>query len=113
MFTEQEVSGIVHELCSELAVLFPGQRLDAILFGSYARREAESGSDIDVMILTDSSRAEIAEKNWQIGDIAADLLMHYGVMVSPVVENRDFFSDNTNTLPFFQNVVKEGVRISA
>ena len=113
MFTEQEVAKIIRELCAEVSALFPGEKLEAILFGSYARRDAEPGSDIDVMILADSSRNEIADKNWDIGNIAADILMNYGVVVSPVVENREFFRKNTDALPFYRNIANEGVRLSA
>ena len=42
---------------------------------------------------------------------AADLLLEYGVVLSPVVENRDYFRAHARTLPFFQNVQREGVRL--
>lgn len=35
------------------------------------------------------SRHDISEKNWQIGDLAAELLLEHGIVVSPLVENRD------------------------
>ena len=65
------------------------------------------------MFLADASRQEIAEKNWQIGEAAADLLMEHGVVVSPIVENRAYFHDHANLLPFYRNVQREGVSIRA
>ena len=51
MRTRQEVTTIVAELCSRIALLFPQDKIEAILFGSYARGDADPGSDIDVLIL--------------------------------------------------------------
>lgn len=113
MRSQQDVNSIIRQLCSGLKPLFPQGSMEAILFGSYARGDADEESDIDVMILVDSSRQEISEKTWQIGDVAAELLLNNGVMVSPVVENRAYFQKNAALLPLYQNVVREGVRVRA
>lgn len=55
MLTNQEMKKIVAELCGSVASLFPQNKAEAILFGSYARGDAEPGSDIDVLILVDAS----------------------------------------------------------
>ena len=47
MRTRQEVNIIVMELCGRIALLFPQDKIEAILFGSYARGDADLGSDID------------------------------------------------------------------
>ena len=54
MPTNQEVEKIVEELCGSVTSLFPQTKIKAILFGSYARGDAEPGSDIDVLILVDA-----------------------------------------------------------
>ena len=113
MRTNLEVRKIIAEVSISMASLFPQNQIEAILFGSYARGDAEPGSDIDVLILVDASRQDISAQNWQVGDMAAELLLNYGVVVSPIVENRDYFNRNMNVLPFYRNVDREGVRISA
>ena len=110
MRTPQEVSAIINQLCSGLKPLFPQGSMEAILFGSYARGEADADSDIDVMVLVDSSRQDISEKTWEISSVAADLLLDRGVMVSPIVENRRYFQDNMGFLPFYQNIAREGIK---
>lgn len=67
MLTNQEVKKVVEELCGSVASLFPQNQIEAILFGSYARSNAEPGSDIDVLILVDASRQDISARNWQVG----------------------------------------------
>lgn len=113
MQTKQNVENIVAQLCLRIASLFPQDKIDAILFGSYARGDADPDSDIDILFLVDASRQEISACNWQIGDLAADFLLEHGIMVSPIVENRDYFSANSNVLPFYRNIVHEGVRMGA
>lgn len=113
MRSQQEVNRIVRQLCSGLKPLFPQDTMEAILFGSYARGDADAESDIDVMVLVDSSRQDISQKTGGISSVAADLLLDLGVMVSPIVENRRYFQDHVGLLPFYQNIVREGVRYNA
>lgn len=113
MCSQTELKSIILELRDALRPLFPEQNFEVILFGSYARNEADETSDIDLLFLVDAPREEILEKNWQVGDAAAELLMDYGVVVSPIVENREYYRANAQTLPFFRNIEREGVRVSA
>lgn len=111
MCSMDEARNIVNQMSENIRSLFPQDRPDVILFGSYARSTPEDGSDIDVMYLVDASREEITDKNWQVGAAAANLLLEHGIVVSPVVENRDYFQRNAEVLPFFRNIKREGVRI--
>lgn len=113
MCSQSEVYDILARLRKGLTVLFPHENMELILFGSYARQEAQEGSDIDVMVLVNASRQEIAKRNWQVGEVASDLLLDCGVVVSPIVENRDYYHANAQLLPFFRNVQREGVAVSA
>lgn len=113
MYSQSEIQGFIRNLNQGISMLFPKENIEIILFGSYARNEATSDSDLDVLILVDSPRNVIADKNWQIGELAAEILLEYGVVVSPIVENREFFIRNLAVLPFFQVINKEGVRINA
>ena len=113
MCSQLEVRTIIAQLRESLADIFPHEQFDVILFGSYARNDADDGSDIDVMFLVDASRQTIAEKHWQVGEAAAEVLMDFGIVVSPIVENRAYYHANADLLPFFKNVQREGVRISA
>ena len=113
MRSQLEVRTIIVQIRESLERIFPQEQFDVILFGSYARNDADDGSDIDVMFLVDSSRQTIQEKHWQVGEAAAEVLMDHGIVVSPIVENRAYYHANANILPFFKNVQREGVRISA
>lgn len=112
MCSQDEICLIISQICKRMNSIFPNEQFDVILFGSYARNEADDSSDIDVMFLVDSSRQSIQEKYWQVGEAAAEALMAYGIVISPVVENRAYYHANVNIIPFFKNVQREGVKIS-
>ena len=113
MCSRQTAFEIIEGMSKRIRKLFPNGKLDVILYGSYARNEETDESDIDILYLVDESREAISSMSWQIGEAAAELMMEYGVVVSPVVENKDYFIENTDVLPFFANIQREGVKLSA
>lgn len=85
-----------------------------VLYGSYARGDYNSNSDIDIMFLTDLSDTEIIEYRDRISDIAYDIEEenNFDISISPLVKNIDKFNYWLGTLPFYNNVQKEGVDVS-
>ena len=106
-----EVDSVIREFLSSVSGLFPGERMEAILFGSFARGDAEPGSDVDVLVLVESPREDILQKGWQIGSAAGSILVDRGILISPIVENRTYFHQHTSRLPFYQNILREGAAI--
>ena len=47
----------------------------------------------------------------KISDIAFDIELEKGVIISPVIKNIDKYNANINVIPFYINVHKEGVVI--
>ena len=111
MYSLHEIRTIISHLHESLQSVFPQEQFDVILFGSYARNDADNRSDIDVMFLVDSSRQTIQEKQWQIGEAAAKVLLDFGIVVSPIVENRAYYHANADLPPFFKSVQREGIWI--
>ena len=106
-----QIPEILSKLCADIAPLFPGETLQPILFGSYARGDTKYGSDLDVLILVDASRQEIADRQRAVANVAGDLLVEHGIPISPIVENRAFYHHWLPVLPFFQNIQREGIPI--
>ncbi len=87
-----------------------GDRLKkVILYGSYARGDYNKHSDVDIMILTDLSDNEIEECRDKISDIAYDIELDTGLILSPVIKNIEKYNSRINYVPFYENVQKEGV----
>lgn len=100
MFFAKNVKAILKENLSKL-----------IVYGSYARGDYHSNSDIDVMILTPLSKEEIEHVENDIYDLAFELELESGIVVNPVIENESHYKYWLGALPFYNNVEKEGIVI--
>ena len=83
-----------------------------ILYGSYARGEERVNSDIDIMILTTLTEAEIQKVETTVFDLAFDYEMRYFVEISVIIKNEEHFNYWLGALPFYDNVKKEGILIN-
>ena len=110
----QIVENAINEFVSKVNNVLGDRVKRIILYGSYARGDFNEGSDIDIMILTDLSDAEIIEKREKIWDIAYDIEFNnnFDIEISPLVKNIDKFNYWLEALPFYMNVQKEGVILS-
>lgn len=82
-----------------------------ILYGSYARGDYNNNSDVDIMILTDLNFEEIEKYRDDISDIAFEIELKTGIMLSPIIKNAEEYSIRIKYIPFYKNVNKEGVII--
>lgn len=80
-----------------------------ILYGSYARGDYNTNSDMDIMILTTLSDSEIEQIENSIFDLAFDFQMEYSIDISVVIKNENQFNYWLGVLPFYDNIQKEGV----
>lgn len=113
MCSSQQLAQIMQELAGNVRGLFGNAASELILFGSYARDEAEDSSDIDVMVLVDLSREELTGYRRKMAEIAGNLLYDHEVVISPLLESKTFFERHRHSYPFFQRIDQEGVRYAA
>ena len=92
-----------------------GKKLDrVILYGSYARGDYNDESDIDIMVLADIP----AEDKWKtymlhFNELASRLGLEKDILVSIHVQDSATFNKYMQDLPFYMNVLREGVVLSA
>lgn len=110
MCTQSRAMVILGEVYSACQKIFPCQILDAYLYGSYARGDYTNESDVDILLIVSAERNDIALKRPMLAAVTSDLSLKHNVTVSVTVKPSNHFSQFLSVLPFYQNVVKEGVR---
>ena len=105
------LNNMMKETYSALSSVF-GEKLDEVwLYGSYARGDFDAESDVDIMALVDLPKEQLAMYRRKVSDLSSDLDLKYDVLLSIKLQDKDTFLRFSNTLPFFQNVMKEGKRV--
>lgn len=105
----KNVNKEIQKFTEEIKQLLGNRLKKIILYGSYARGDYNKQSDVDIMILTDLSFKEIEEYRDKISDIAYDIELDTGIVLSPIVKNIEKYNSRVNFVPFYKNVQKEGV----
>lgn len=105
----KNVNKEIQEFIKELQKLLGKRLKKVILYGSYARGDYNKKSDVDIMILTDLSFEEIEDYRDKISDIAYDIELNTGIILSPVIKNIEKYNSRVSFVPFYKNVEKEGV----
>ena len=103
------INKLLKEFVEKINRLLGDRVKKIVLYGSYARGDYNKTSDIDIMILTDLSYEEIEKYRDDISDIAFDIELEKGVIISPIIKNIDKYNARVNIVPFYMNVQREGV----
>lgn len=80
-----------------------------ILYGSYARGDFHSDSDVDIMVLVDLPDAQIESYSDILSEVGFDYNVKYDMWFMPVVKNAQHFGQWCTVYPFYSNVMKEGI----
>jgi hypothetical protein len=92
-----------------LQARFEDQLVDVLLFGSRARGDAHSGSDIDVVVILDNLDSAAFSDARGLG---FDILLTYGVFLSIRVMSRQQSQElaDMNSL-FYRNLMRDGISL--
>ena len=97
----------IGKMCRDLGKVY-GEALDQIiLYGSYARGDETSESDIDIALILSEKENE-AEQDARM-DIVVDYELEQGVTLSVITIEKDEMALWSDTLPFYKNLLAEGV----
>ena len=109
MCTQSEAMRIFKEAVEACQRVLDGKVKDAWLYGSYARGDFHEESDIDILLTAEMTAAELKEYRHDISVINSDLSMEHDVTVSVTVKPLEQFSRYADTLPYYRNVLREGI----
>jgi predicted nucleotidyltransferase len=97
---------------------FPDQLQQLILFGSQARDEATPESDIDILVVVNWDEQPLSDGRYvvpfnnplwrQIVELAYDLSLEYGIILSPVVMSDKRFQQWS---PLNNHIKQDGIEL--
>ena len=98
---------MLEEFKHELQRLYGANFRRLILYGSYARRDAREGSDVDLLVVLREVEDPLRERE-RLSELISRLSLRYNVVLSvlPVAEE-----DLARPKPLFLNVRKEGISL--
>lgn len=110
-YMQKRIRNILKEFEQCMRNVFKEDFCKILVYGSYARGDYNENSDVDVMILVNTPLEKINSYYDQVSDCAFDFMMKYGVDISPVIKNVEHFNYWKDDLPYYHNVLKEGVAV--
>lgn len=109
----KNLNGILIQYVESVHKLYGNHLKTVILYGSYARGDFKSDSDIDIMILVDLNDEEIRKKGRILSDVTFEYNFDNNLTIMPMVKNREHFNKWLRAYPFYYNIKKEGVELYA
>lgn len=109
MISQSSVQEIIIKLAHYYKGVYGNDLSRVYLYGSYARGDYQSDSDIDIVAIVNGDRAELQKKLYQVWDYASDLELEYDVIISPTVIPTAEFIRYQTALPYYANIVKDGI----
>lgn len=104
-----EAALVVREVYDECNNIFSNAVRDAYLYGSCARGDFDTESDIDILLTVDADASEIAKRRYAIAAVTSALSLKYGITVSVTAKPLTQFRRYAEVVPFYKNVVQEGL----
>ena len=109
MCTKNQLDIILYKIVDFSKKVFGDKFQNVILYGSYARGDYDSESDIDIMIMVDMSREELKEYRTLFSEFFSDINLENEVFSTCKLQSKSYFNEWQHAMPFYQNIIKEGI----
>lgn len=110
MCTQKDAISILREAYRSCDNLLQHSIVDAYLYGSYARGDFHDESDVDILLTSTLPLEQINRTRRDIASIASQLSLNHDITVSLTIKQLDQFRSHLSISPYYQNVLKEGIR---
>lgn len=110
MCTKNQLNEIIEKIVMFSKKIFGDQFNSVILYGSYARGDYDEESDIDIMIMVDMRPEELKKYRKKYSEFFSDLNIENGVFLTSKLQSQEYFDKWVNVMPFYQNIIKDGVK---
>ena len=113
MCTKNELNSILQKLTQIYRSVYGENLVQVILYGSYARGDYHTDSDVDVVAIVHGDRKTLQQQLKKVWDFSCELELEYDTILSPTVIPYEEFKQYQTILPYYRNISQEGVVISA
>lgn len=107
----EKMADLLKQYTEKIHQIYGSSLNRVILYGSYARGDDTSDSDVDIMILVNGSEEEVRNTRYQVSDVTYDFNMEHDLLIMPIVKAAEHFRYWLPVYPFYQNVEREGVEL--
>lgn len=110
---DEKLITLVEELTNELKLVYGNYLKDIILYGFYARGDYDFESDMDIMVLVDLDDVRQREFRAILAERVTDISIKNDILISVIDNNYNDFNARSSYVPFYKNIVQEGIKIYA
>ena len=100
---------LIEQYIAEIKKIYGTHLRKVILYGSYARGDFKSDSDVDIMILLDLSDLDLKKYSKELSYMTYDFNLDNDIDIKPIAKSESHFKKWVVNYPFYENVNKEGV----
>lgn len=111
MSSDHLIKSVSNAVLSSSSKHIDGNIYNIILYGSYARGDAHTGSDIDIAVLTDISPEQCSIACSMIFNDIWDFCYDNDIFVDITVINSDIFSKYSDIHSLYSSIKQEGVSL--
>lgn len=111
MCNENELRVILNKLVYIYKNIYGNDIEQILLYGSYARGDSDTNSDVDVVAIVHGKREELQYQLKKVWDYSSELELEHEIVLSPTVIPYDEFIKYKNDLPYYKNIAREGIAI--
>ncbi len=101
---ENEELGL-EELLSKLEEKFPKEIVQTLLYGSKARGDSNSDSDIDLLVILKKRDHKI---RWEILTLASQVSLKYDLLINPMISNINRV-ERQRGFSFYKNAARDAI----
>lgn len=110
MCNQSQALSILNEAFLASNKVFHNKVSEAYLYGSFARGDYHKYSDVDILFTVDMDAEELSGYRTSLAAISSELSLRHDVTVSITVKPHEHFVKYAAVLPYYMNVLKEGIR---
>ena len=106
---KRTLEDMIQDLDGGLRELYGGRHRGLVLYGSHARREADEGSDVDLLLLLEG-QVQVGREIRRSSDLVSSLSLEFDTVLSLIPVNVEDYRYSSE--PYLVNARREGAFLS-